>query len=234
VPSTRHPGGEYELLAQSCLAWARSHGKADLELWLHHLLQRPILAIMEFIPGTGMEGIRPREYQTRVFSAPSRWVQLGGLLAFDMLRNNSDRLPCGSMWPSNGNVCNVFVAPTTGLVAIDNQTCTLDIQYSSRYLAKVDEFLSNICQHMPCSPSPADGPTVGPADAVHAYGVLFLQSMCIQRLVRFQKSSVSPWETHTTEDGKTFYVHTESGERSWEKPPELPGIRLLVLFSLTC
>lgn len=73
------------------------------------------LAVMEFVPGFGLQGARAQEVLQA--GSPELLTSLGRLCAFDLVINNYDRLPLPT-WSNDGNLSNVLVTPD-GVVAID-------------------------------------------------------------------------------------------------------------------
>ena len=129
-------------LELSCHDWVVAHGRHDeYGLWLHRNLSlRPILAVMEFVPGKSLDQVE----LTVLGKSPSVWYQIGAMGVFDVVRNNSDRLPCGDVWDSPGNPGNILLTPNGNLVPIDNSTCSLAITFASRYLARVSALVRDV------------------------------------------------------------------------------------------
>ena len=59
------------------------------------------LAVMEYVDGVPMIGIPDHQHISAVRER-TLWVQLGRLMAFDMLINNFDKLPLA--WSNDGNL----------------------------------------------------------------------------------------------------------------------------------
>merc|ERR1712062_927972 len=72
-----------------------------------HLRRSWRLAILEYIDGVPMMGVPAHEHLTHARGDPVLWLQLGRLMAFDMLINNFDRLPLA--WSNEGNLGNIML-----------------------------------------------------------------------------------------------------------------------------
>jgi len=94
------------------------------------------LAVMEYVDGVPMMGM-PAHQHIGAVRERTLWVQLGRLMAFDMLINNFDRLPLA--WSNDGNLGNVMLSSRLGpVVGIDQ--CVNPIRHAaglSTYLQRV-------------------------------------------------------------------------------------------------
>ena len=91
------------------------------------------LAVMEYVDGVPMIGIPAHQHISAVRER-TLWVQLGRLMAFDMLINNFDRLPLA--WSNDGNLGNVMLSSRLGpVVGIDQ--CVRHTAGLSTYLQRV-------------------------------------------------------------------------------------------------
>eukprot|EP00727_Mastigamoeba_balamuthi_P011700 m51a1_g7152 putative actinfragmin kinase (811) ;mRNA; r:336152-339089 len=138
LPRTRvvdytHPSDEWIRIKAALFPLAeRTPG---LQAKVEKELNRAFYLVMELARGRPVDTLgsadaeallgQPRELQLRSpeesaasAQARARLRQLGRLMAFDALVNNSDRLPL--VWSNAGNPHNVFVDPVHGVTAIDN------------------------------------------------------------------------------------------------------------------
>lgn len=94
------------------------------------------LAVMEYIEGVPMMGMPAHEHIGAV-RGRTLWVQLGRLMALDMLINNFDRLPL--VWSNEGNLGNVMLGSGLGAVVGIDQ-CVNPIRHAgglNTYLQRV-------------------------------------------------------------------------------------------------
>jgi len=90
------------------------------EALVRHLFRdTQYVAIMEFVPGFGLQGALAQEV---LKDPPSRLLEeLGRLCAFDLVINNLDRMPLPP-WDNDGNLSNVLVAKGGScVIGIDQQ-----------------------------------------------------------------------------------------------------------------
>jgi hypothetical protein len=70
--------------------------------------------------------------------------QLGGVLLFDVLINNWDRMPLRGVWTNEGNLGNVLV-DGENVTIIDQTMTVIPVQHRAPYLAAVDAFFRDVC-----------------------------------------------------------------------------------------
>mmetsp|Transcript_112529 Transcript_112529/g.223656 ORF Transcript_112529/g.223656 Transcript_112529/m.223656 type:complete len:1232 (-) Transcript_112529:86-3781(-) len=98
---------------------------------------RQCVAILEFVPGTVLQGQAGLEALKRP-TAHQLFEDLGELIALDALLNNMDRVP--AIWQNDGNLANIIVSDNT-IVGIDQQVNPIsDEKGREAYMARVREF----------------------------------------------------------------------------------------------
>jgi hypothetical protein len=70
--------------------------------------------------------------------------QLGGMLLFDVLINNWDRMPLRGVWTNEGNLGNVLV-DGKNVTIIDQTVTVIPLQHRAPYLAAIDAFFRDVC-----------------------------------------------------------------------------------------
>eukprot|EP00479_Gromia_sphaerica_P007627 TRINITY_DN260_c0_g1_i1.p1 TRINITY_DN260_c0_g1~~TRINITY_DN260_c0_g1_i1.p1 ORF type:complete len:362 (-),score=67.14 TRINITY_DN260_c0_g1_i1:80-1165(-) len=109
----------------------------DQLIRLHKLRLFSPCVMMEFLPGIALDKI-PGDQLSEIFKKfPDIPRQIGGILAFDVIVNNWDRLPL--IWSNEGNLGNLIINLETGIVhGIDQQLTGINNEeQTNRYLERV-------------------------------------------------------------------------------------------------
>eukprot|EP00401_Gymnodinium_catenatum_P063170 CAMPEP_0117475494 /NCGR_PEP_ID=MMETSP0784-20121206/9825_1 /TAXON_ID=39447 /ORGANISM="" /LENGTH=628 /DNA_ID=CAMNT_0005269745 /DNA_START=1 /DNA_END=1888 /DNA_ORIENTATION=+ len=116
------------------------------------LKRRPALLVVEYLQATELADMiacpATEQWSSRVFGLPSGQLSdhgrsvlrtFGSLIAFDMLINNYDRLPC--VWTNAGNPGNVMFGSASGeVISIDNMVSCMPAgseELSAKYLERL-------------------------------------------------------------------------------------------------
>eukprot|EP00759_Apiculatamorpha_spiralis_P047185 PhF_6_TR43003/c0_g1_i5/m.65677 len=91
----------------------------------------------------------PQAHVMDVHQAPLTWEMaqyLGQIVALDVVLNNYDRIPCGTVWSNNGNYNNIILnADGSVIMAIDNCiTPLLGAEAIANHTASLNDVLQNI------------------------------------------------------------------------------------------
>jgi len=126
--------------------------------------RRPLLLVIEYVKAVELANVYPPrslDWSAEVFglsqdrpgeslSEHGRAVlrTLGTLIAFDMIINNFDRLPC--IWENGGNAGNIMFEMATGdPLSIDNMVCCIPPENemaSSKYLERVRQIVLDVAR----------------------------------------------------------------------------------------
>ena len=160
VPDSRlityaDPSGEWSA-AKVAMASAGSDATARA---VEKNLNRPFFQILEFVPGVVLADLHAHpHFMGRVFDLASthspaspfpvaRWESFGVMLVADVLLNNSDRAPLGSVWDNDGNGGNVMFREWDGsVVGIDSALTTIDGERGITYVASVASVLAAVVE----------------------------------------------------------------------------------------
>jgi hypothetical protein len=126
--------------------------------------------LMEFIPGAKMLTGETPASAAEVFGSSTPLGQqnlrdLGKIVAFDMLINNTDRIP--AVWDNNGNLGNLLFDTTGAIIAIDHVVAPSFFgaansnQLLEAYLKRVDALLADVCRVQTLAGTAADGTADG-------------------------------------------------------------------------
>ena len=81
------------------------HNHETLYEIINRRLNRPFYQLLEYIPNIKLDKIGPQRFSA-IFSNQSRLDQLGRIIGFDIVMNNSDRVPL--YWNTEGNPANLL------------------------------------------------------------------------------------------------------------------------------
>jgi len=108
------------------------------------------MVVMEFAPGHSLEQLETDEAE--YVTSDLVLQQIGSLMVLDVVINNSDRLPFGSLWSNDGNLGNVLIQATDDsgnevmcLFGIDNRAMTItDENLLEKHSDKLKENLEDL------------------------------------------------------------------------------------------
>jgi len=96
---------------------------------------------MEYVNGVDLESLSP-DLAKETFGKESVLKEIGHLLVFDIMINNSDRLPC--IWKNDGNLKNVLVSKGH-ICPIDHSVfCISEPSNFENYIQRVKEYIFGV------------------------------------------------------------------------------------------
>jgi len=118
-------------------------------------MQKAFMCVMDLSLGSDMEHLEKGE-AAKIFKNEAVLKELGRVLAFDMLVNNWDRLPC--IWDNDGNPNNIlFSNDGASLAAIDTSITSIDPEQFgdsfNHYFDRVRSLMSSVYAHPKDPPS---------------------------------------------------------------------------------
>jgi len=148
---------------------ALDSSKPAAERKVHQMLSKaPLFLVIEYLPAIELANRFPplsAEWSQQVFGANPNGMHvslndggkmvlrfLGSVLAFDMLVNNFDRLPC--IWSNAGNPGNIMFSDNGEPIAIDNMPCCLQagVESQKQVLEEYMERVKRLARSVAASP----------------------------------------------------------------------------------
>jgi hypothetical protein len=143
---------EWGIIKQTCKGLSDAvddENSISVKIKVYKELDRPVLLILEMVTEAVMlEGMLPDKakslFDPDQADGQRKLEQAGRMIAFDILVNNSDRIPT-DVWDNEGNGRNVLV--TNDVVAIDQAVVAIDPDGAAlaKYLLRAEQFLVTVC-----------------------------------------------------------------------------------------